>query len=111
MCHSNCPIKNSENATGYFSSDCDRFSNTTMYLYKKRYFFTGEYFVHLKEVISIVYNTEKDELSIAYDNGDYLKLLTLVYKCEQHHVMDLYHWLCEKLELPTGSRAQDAPGT
>ena len=98
MCHTNCPTTK---VVGYFSDECQRFDDTTIYLYKKRYLFTGEMFVHLKEVVSMVYNTEKDEISIAYDNGDYLKLLTLTYKCETHHVMDLYYWLCERLGLST----------
>jgi len=104
MCHTNCPITNATNIKGYFSEECERFSNTTIYLYKKRYLFTGEFFVHLEVIVSMVYNTEKDEISIAYDNGDYLKLLTLTYKCEQNHVMDLYHWLYEKLISPTETK-------
>lgn len=106
MCHTNCPnIK----VVGYFSDECQRFDNTTIYLYKKKYLFTGEMFVHLKEVISMVYNTEKDEISIAYDNGEYLKLLTLTYKCETHHVMDLYYWLCERLGLSTPVKPTSPP--
>ena len=108
MCHTNCP---NTNTTGYFSPDCERFDTTTIYLYKKKYLFTGEMFVYLKEIISMVYSTEKDQISIAYDNGDYLKLLTLTYKCETRHVMDLYHWLCEKFQLSTSQHAPAAPET
>lgn len=86
----------------YYSSKCERFYDSRIFLYHEHYLYTGESFYSLEKVVAMYINTKGEltpTLVILYDDSQFLKTLRLTMTDEAYgySIYDLYSWLHEKL--------------